>query len=159
MNALTPHLIWIKLAAVVALCALSAWAASSYTGAQKDTAISKLKADHARATSAATVKALAETTRMQKDKDHAIEQAQIRAQANARAAAAAGAERDRLRKQLASDRFALPGAACGSVREYTSTLNAVFGECADRLVEVARAADGHAVDAMTCFNAWPRGAE
>jgi hypothetical protein len=97
-----------------------------------------------------------ESRRLQNIKDEALHEAQIQAQKNADAATNARSELSRVRKQLAS-RPATSGDTCASSGDYAQTLALVFGECAERLTEMARDADGHANDSATYQNAWPRG--
>ena len=44
-------------------------------------------------------------------------------------------------------------AAC---RARAATLADVFGECAERLVEMGKAADGQFIDAVSCRGEWPK---
>ena len=59
------------------------------------------------------------------------------------------AERDRLRKQLAANHSKLPSIPRTAVTQYAVTIGDVFEQCAKRLEEVARAADGHSEDVLT----------
>jgi hypothetical protein len=88
-------------------------------------------------------------------KDDALEEANKLAQKNANAAASARSELSRVRKQLANS-VTISSATCASTRNYADTLSVVFGECATRLTEVAKDADGHAADSRTFQRAWPR---
>jgi hypothetical protein len=88
-------------------------------------------------------------------KDDALEEANKTAQKNANAASSARAELGRVRKQLASS-ITISSATCASTRQYATTIATVFGECATRLTEVAKDADGHAADSRTFQRAWPR---
>ena len=83
-------------------------------------------------------------------REHARRLADIRGDA-ARARGAA----DRLRNDLATARATLPDATCSTVREYTATVNELFGECAETAGRLAEAADGHAADALMLQQAWP----
>ncbi len=96
-----------------------------------------------------------ESARLQKLKDEALNEANKIAQKNAQSAASARAELDRVRRQLASS-VTIGSSTCASTRNYASTLSVVFGECAARLVEVAKDADGHAADSRTFQRAWPK---
>jgi uncharacterized protein HemX len=58
------------------------------------------------------------------------------------------AERDRLRKQLTANHVKLPAFSRTAVTQYAVTVSDVFEQCTKRLEEVARAADGHANDAL-----------
>ena len=96
-----------------------------------------------------------ESARLQKLKDEALDEANRIAQKNAVAASNARAELDRVRKQLASS-VTIGSSTCASTRNYAATLSLGFGECATRLTEVAKDADGHAADSRTFQNSWPR---
>lgn len=63
---------------------------------------------------------------------------------------------DSLRDDLATYRSQLPGASCDAVRKHASALNDVFGQCAKAIGDLAKQTDGHASDALTLEQAWPR---
>ena len=63
-------------------------------------------------------------------------------------------ERDRLRQQLASNQAKLSTVSRNTVIEYAATLGDIFEQCAKRLEDVARAADGHANDALMLSGAF-----
>lgn len=96
----------------------------------------------------------AETQRLQKVKDEALEQAQKELFARERDVAATRSERDRLRKQLQASNSRLAQATNTSLVNYTSTLSDVFEQCVREYTEVAAKADGHTVDLRTLLNAW-----
>jgi hypothetical protein len=99
--------------------------------------------------------AQAETTRLQGVKDAALQKATVRAQVNAAAARSARLERDGLRDELDAARDRLPGLSHQACIARADALDAVFRQCAGALEEMARAASGHANDAMTLDEAWP----
>lgn len=70
----------------------------------------------------------------------------------------ARAELDRLRKQLAVSQRAVPATAAKTGDADTQTLAALLGDCAREYQEVARRADGHALDAATLDVGWPTSA-
>jgi len=117
--------------------------------------ISEIEAANSKAVAEATTKAMDESTRMQRKKDDALKQAQQAALANARSADAARVERDGLRDQLNTAASNLPGATCTSARDYGATATAILGECGAALEDLARKADGHALDARTLIQSWP----
>lgn len=117
--------------------------------------IDQMIARHSLDLSLATEVAMNETVRLQKLKDEALDEANKIAQKNAQAAASARSELDRVRKQLANS-VTIGSATCASTRQYADTLVNIFGECATRLTEVAKDADGHAADSRTFQRAWPR---
>ncbi len=96
-----------------------------------------------------------ESARLQKLKDEALNEANRISQDNAKAAAAARGELDRLRRQLATAND-LSTSTCPSARNYAATLAVVFGECATRIGEMAKDADGHALDSRTLEGAFPK---
>ena len=96
-----------------------------------------------------------ESARLQKLKDEALDEANKTAQRNANAATNARAELDRLRRELAN-RTSITNSTCASARNYASTIGVVLGECAARLTEVAKDADGHAADSRAFQQSWPR---
>lgn len=63
---------------------------------------------------------------------------------------------DSLRDDLGTYRGQLPGASCDAVKLHAAALNTVFGQCAKAIGELAKQADGHAGDALTLEQAWPR---
>jgi hypothetical protein len=92
---------------------------------------------------------------MEKKKQEALDEANRIAQRNATAAASARADAQRLRDQVAtSDRVST--ATVASLRNYTTTLGIVFGECVSEVEGLAKAADGHALDSRTLRGAWPK---
>lgn len=61
-----------------------------------------------------------------------------------------------LRDTVATLRGGLPSASADACRATADAAFAVFGECSDRLGEVAAAADSLASDRQTLIDAWPR---
>ena len=117
--------------------------------------IDQMLARHSQDLSRATEAAMVESTRLQRQKDEALDEANKTAQRNANAAANARSELDRVRKQLASS-VTIGSATCASTRNYAETLAVIFGECSTRLFEMAKDADGHALDSRTYQQAFPR---
>lgn len=142
----------ITAASALIIGATAGWTANGWRLNGK---IDQMISRHSQDLSKATEAALIESVRLQKLKDDALNEANEIAQQNAKAATSARFELDRLRRQLAN-RTAISDATCTSARNYASTLSVVFAECSTRLTEVAKDADGHAVDSRTFQNAWPR---
>ena len=142
----------IATAAALVIGGIGGWTANGWRLNGK---IDQMIAKHSQDLSKATEAALNESLRLQKLKDEALDEANKLAQKNANAAANARAELNRVRKQLANS-VTIGSATCASTRDYASTLALVFGECATRLTEVAKDADGHASDSRTFQRAWPR---
>ncbi len=117
--------------------------------------IDRMMAEHSQALATAGQNAMNEAARLQKLKDEALDEANKTAQRNAQAAADARTQLERLRRQLANTP-SLSSATCASTRDYAATLATVFGECATRIGEMAKDADGHAADSRTLERAWPK---
>ena len=142
----------IAAAASLAIGLATGWTANGWRLNGK---IDRMVAEHSQALAQAGQNAMLEAARLQKLKDEAVNEANRIAQVNAKAAAAARSELDRLRRQLASATD-LSTSTCASTRDYAATLATVFGECATRIGEMAKDADGHAADSRTLEGAWPR---
>lgn len=71
-------------------------------------------------------------------------------------AAAVGKSSDSLRNTANAIRLGLPHATVEAARTAADAFAAVFTECQQRYVDVARAADGHASDVRTLEEAWPQ---
>jgi hypothetical protein len=112
-------------------------------------------ADIAIANEEATKAVAAEASRLIGKKDNALKAAQEQTRKNAVAADAARIELHRVRIEADRSLSAIPTASCSSVRNYATATTSVFGECAVALEELARKADGHAVDAKALRDAWP----
>jgi hypothetical protein len=124
-------------------------------GWRMDSAISDINAQHSKALATATQQVLDQSTALQRKKDAALQQAQIKVQQNAAAASAAESELNRLRDYNASNSATVNSSTCSSVRDYATTVTAVFSECSIALEDMARKADGHALDARTLTESWP----
>ena len=116
--------------------------------------ISDLKAKHEVAITASVAQAHEETLRLQRIKDEAIEKANKLVQSNAASADRARSELERMRVQLRQDTVTVSQATRESLSDYTIALQFVFAECSSELTEMARKADGHALDARTLKEAW-----
>ena len=141
----------IAAAVAAVLTGIAGWTANGW---RLNAKIDRIHAEHAQDLTKANAAALAKYTDMEKKKQEVLDEANKQAQRNARAADAARTELERLRQQIASG--SVSTATCGSVRNYATTLQAVFGECAARLEWLAKEADGHALDSRTLNGAWPK---
>lgn len=149
---------WLILAA--ALPSLLTWYVMD---TRRDAAVLQLQLDHQTALTKEAQdygKALeavnADTLRMQKDKDHAINLANDRANANALALAAARSELQRLHGDLSEAKRRVANAPVDAIREYANTVSDLYGECEAELAETARAATGHASDVQLMIDAYPK---
>ena len=143
------------MALYVASIVISATIGWTMNGWRLNGKIDRMIAEHSQALATAGQNAMLEAARLQKQKDEALDEANKIAQRNANAAASARTELDRLRRQLANTP-SLSSATCASTRDYAATLATVFGECATRIGEMAKDADGHAADSRTLERAWPK---
>jgi hypothetical protein len=136
-------------AAVIAL-------AVGFAGAWKvqDWRIEAMQAEQARLALKAIEAAQAETTKLQEVKDEALRRANQRASQNQLAADGARSELDRLRDTIAASDSAQP--SCPARVDTAPAARALLAECAARYQDLARKADGHASDAMTLQQAWPK---
>jgi len=146
-----------KLALILTMTAaliagIAGWTANGW---RLNAQIDRMVADHATQLAKANADALARYAAMEKQKQEAVNEANRIAQRNARAAASARADAQRLRNQIATaDRVST--ATVTSLRNYTTTLGVVFGECIGEVEGLAKAADGHAFDSRTLRQAWPQ---
>lgn len=62
----------------------------------------------------------------------------------------------RLRDDIAEFRARLPEAAGAACVEAADTIADIYAECIGAYQSMAQAADGHANDARTCAEAWPK---
>jgi hypothetical protein len=125
-------------------------------GWRMDSVISDIHTEHSKALATATQQVLDQSTELQRKKDAALQQAQVKAKQNAAAASAAQSELDRLREYNTRNSTSIGSSTCPSVRDYATTTTTVLTECTTALEEMARKADGHALDARTLIQAWPK---
>ena len=138
-------------AGALAVGLLTGWTANGWRLNGK---IDEMVLEHTQAVLVATQQAAAETTRMQGEKDAAVQKAVALAQRNMADASAARSERDRLRDDLVASRSTFAQATDTSLAQYTNTLSIVFEQCTREYSELAAKADGHATDAQSLFTAW-----
>lgn len=155
MMALLSPKVWIALAlaGLLAVTHTMAWRnGSAHTQARWDAA----KVVQQRALLAAQSAAAAKTLALQQEKDEAVNAAAQREKKLRSDLAAARATGNGLRDDLAAARSDLSRASVTSLRAYTATLGAVFSECTAEVERLAAAAQGHASDALTLEQAWPK---
>ena len=124
-------------------------------GWRMDAIIADMKTANTAALTIATSQSLEEAARLQGKKDDALKFAQEQVRKNALAADAARIELHRVRVEADRAAAAIPTATCTSVRNYAATATSVFGECTVALENMARKADGHAIDSKALRDAWP----
>lgn len=128
-------------------------------GWRMDAKLAEIESTNAAAVVAATVEVAEEAKRLQGKKDDALKAAQEQVRKNALAADAARIELHRVRVEADRATAAIPTATCSSVKQYAATVTSVFGECTVALEDMARKADGHAVDSKALTDAWPTNKE
>lgn len=124
-------------------------------GWRMDSTISDINAEHSKALATATQQVLDQSSKLQRKKDAALQEAQVKAQQNAAAATAAQSELNGLRDYNARNSASIGSSTCTSTRDYATTVTTVFGECTVALEDMARKAQGHALDARTIIQSWP----
>jgi len=124
-------------------------------GWRMDAKLAEMESANAAAVVAATTQVVEESKRLQGQKDDALKAAQQQIRKNALATDAARIELHRVRVEANRATAAIATATCPTVRDYATTSTSVFGECTVALEEMARLADGHAVDAKALRDAWP----
>jgi hypothetical protein len=143
----------VALAAVLAFTHTLAWrSGSAHTQARWDAA----KVIQQQALADAEKASRAKEQALQLKVTEAVNAAAKRTQQAQAATAAVRRTADSLRGQLAAARADLPRATSDAVRAYAATLNTVFGECTAEVERLAAAAAGHASDALTLEQAWPK---
>jgi len=156
MNLLGPYKYVLDALVVAALIAGAAWLRHWDTTMQQAIGADRVQAQWTEQKLTDERAAAALKAQYQKEKDDAELQAAKSIQAaNVAAAAAANSSRvlDGTLKAV------LTASANGNVdanRRYTATLAEVFGDCKDQYRALGRAAQGHADDAQTLMNAWPK---
>lgn len=128
-------------------------------GWRMDSKLAEIETANAAAVVVATAQVAEEAKRLQGQKDDALKVAQQQIRKNALAADAARIELHRVRIEANRATAAIATATCPAVRDYATTSTSVFGECTVALEEMARLADGHAVDAKALRDAWPTNKE
>ena len=149
-------MIWTHIASALTGAAIAFAGAWQVQGWRYTGQIARMEANHSQALADARQIAIDEATRRQAQKDEALREAALQAQRNAAAAAAARRESDGLRVELTEARLRMSSSTCASVRDHAATLSTVFDQCVGVLEGMAGKADGHALDARTLMNAWPK---
>ena len=95
-------------------------------------------------------------TQRMKEAQNAQRQAAARAEQARRDADRARADADGLRDQLARAALPVPGEPAAACADRTATVAQLLDQCVGLAQSLARAADGHANDARTLIEAWPK---
>lgn len=102
--------------------------------------------------------AFSRSEQLWRNKDEALEKANIRAIANRDSARATRSELDGLRDDLEKARTTSrsSGDSCPTTNDRTDTVSELLAASASALTDLAAKADRHASDALACHGAWPR---
>ncbi len=138
-----------------ALVAMVFWAGWAANGSRLGQDIAQIKLTHTQELAARDAGTFLVAQAINTNYQGALNDATQEQTRLAGAAVAATRNAGRLRGQLkeANDRIATASAA--AVRDYAATANQLLGQCSQRYTELAAKADGHALDARTCWAAWP----
>lgn len=135
------------------LAGVLSWTVQGWRYGEQIESIKKVQAE---ATLQATREARATESRRSLNVQEAQNAAAKRAQVARADADRARSELDRLRDTLSSTSRGLPGEPAAACPERAATVSQLLSACAAEAQELARAADGHANDARTLIEAWPK---
>lgn len=160
IDALKPYLLLIKIAAAIAavVALVLGWNAMTahYEQIGYDRAKGECAAEKAREVLAAKVAYDASLKRMTDERKKADHEAEERYKKLAADYASLRNANLGLRSTVSDLRGKLSAASADALRATSAAALDVFDECTDELVEVAKAADGHAADVRTLTEAWPK---
>lgn len=143
----------IALAVSAAIGAGGAWVWQSN---KYERLLSEQRTEYATAQARALERAHADTQRLQDQASKAAAAATARAKRLADDRDALRAAADGLRDDIATARLRLPSATCDAAVEYATAATDVFQQCATALERLAEKTDGHANDAKTLMESWPK---
>ena len=153
---LRPYKYVIDVALVLALVATFAFGVHTFALHNQRIGEDRVQAQWDRAQTAALEAQRLREIQFQKEKDDAVNQAQKSIQA-ANAGAAAAAESGRvLHSTIETILARSPGDPADATRKYTAALAAVLDQCQAAYGQMAKTADGHAIDSLTYQKAWPK---
>jgi hypothetical protein len=118
--------------------------------------VSKMDAAAADAQAVAVIEATNQTVARYAKRDGAIQEAQKRTLAAVADARRAELESAGLRSELTEARVQLSNSTDASVRDHAATLGVVFDSCVRSYLDMARTAQGHAIDTQTLLDSWPK---
>ena len=147
---------WMKLIAVAALAAAVAWAIHLYDKSISDAQRAKDVAEYNVKLVAAEEQARAKENDWKAQLKGAEDERDNLRKAKDAMAASNAAVVGKLREQLTNISNGLSDITITACRARVSTLTIVFGQCTDRLADMANHAQGQYVDSVTCRGAWPK---
>lgn len=156
MNPLAPYMGLIKLIAIAAALAAIAWAIHAIDQSRQQIGYDRRVAEDNVALIAAQDAALTEERRLNQKLETAQNEATKRQQQIDRTAAAAGLAVAGLRDDIDRYRASLSADPARPADPRAATVAELFGDCADHYRDLAKKADGHASDARTLSEGWPK---
>lgn len=150
--------LYIAIVAVLMLITAAAWGGWTANGWRIDRQIQQGKAEQAASDLYAEKENRTRERLRAQGVTNAIADANARAADHRRAADRAGTELVGLRDALAAAQLQrdLPGQSSPATGDHSAAIATVLSECGAELQALARAADGHANDALTLRMAWPK---
>ena len=149
-------MMYTHVAAALLGAALAGWAGWSVQGWRMGEQIATMKAAQQEALNTATREARAQESKRFQGVQDAESAAKTRAVAARRDADAARGELERLRDTIRTSTGGVPGESAGACAQRADAAGQLLGACAAEAQELARIADGHANDARTLIEAWPK---
>lgn len=145
-----------ELLAGLALIAGICWGVHEFLEHERDIGRNEVRAEYAEKLREAKDAAQLREKELTAQRDDAINKGNDREQTIRSLAASAGASSNGLRDALSRIGVSVPSASVEALRQSTTTLAAVLGECQDRYRSMAETADRHASDTRTLSDAWPQ---
>lgn len=127
-----------------------------FMDARHDAVVGEMRVNESNERLAAASRIRAEERAVAKNYQEALNAARARLSQRDRDITLLHAAADGLRGQLSEAARRIAAAPPAAVAEYALALQGVFGDCSRRYTEVVKHADGHADDARTLIDAWPR---
>lgn len=156
LNLLGPYKYVVDFLVIAALVCLAAFGVHKYNSYQQDIGAARVQDQWDKAVLLAKDAQRQREIQFQKEKDDAIAQAAKNAQVSA-AAASAATQSGRVLQSTIEAILARSGTdSADANRRYTAALATVLTECTSAYREMAKDADGHALDTRTLMNAWPK---
>lgn len=152
----TQNKLLIAAAAILAAFVFGAWGAWAIQTVRLNHAVDQLKLSHAEQARIASDAALDRYTKLEKQKDEAIQAHAELAAKNAVAAASAKRAADGLRRDLAGMPARIAAASKSAVDEFATVSGELLGNCTAEYQRVAEEAKTNAGHARLMLDSWPK---
>ena len=153
---LAPYKLWIEIAVLVALIGGGVIAVHKFLSYEQQIGYDRAEAIYTKQLAEAQAAAMKREVELKAQVETALKGAKDREIVIQKSATAAASAAGSLRATLDGVRAGVPSATVQALRDATTTLSTVFGDCADRYQGLAEKADRHASDVRTLSEAWPR---